>query len=220
MTSPGATLWERVLAELPLIAILRGIEPGDAVAVTDALGHAGFLCVEVPLNSPNALESISEIRKHFDGQLFVGAGTVLAETQVAVIHDAGAQFVISPNTNPGVIAAARRHNLISIPGFTTPSEAFAAIAAGANALKLFPAECASAAVVRSLKAVLPASLPILPVGGITIANMAAYIAAGAAGFGIGSSIFTPGTTADIAGRRAAMFVRAWAEQSGAGTTDH
>jgi len=209
MTFSSAMLWERVLAELPLIAILRGIEPPDAVAVTEALSRAGFLCVEVPLNSPNALESISEIRERFDGQLLIGAGTVLTETEVAAIHDAGAQIAISPNTNPAVIAAAKRHALISIPGFATPTEALAGIAAGANALKLFPAESISPAVVRSLKAVLPASLPILPVGGITAASMAAYIGAGAAGFGIRSSIYTPGTTADIVGRRAAMFVKAW-----------
>jgi 2-dehydro-3-deoxyphosphogalactonate aldolase len=209
MTLSSAMLWERVLAELPLIAILRGIEPPDAVAVTDALSRAGFLCVEVPLNSPNALESIREIRERFDGKLLIGAGTVLTETEVAAIHDAGAQIAISPNTNPAVIAAAKRHDLISIPGFATPTEALAGIAAGANALKLFPAESISPAVVRSLKAVLPASLPILPVGGITAASMAAYIGAGAAGFGIGSSIYTPGTTADVVGRRAAMFVKTW-----------
>jgi 2-dehydro-3-deoxyphosphogalactonate aldolase len=205
----NATLWERVLTKLPLIAILRGIEPPDAVVVTDALSRAGFLCVEVPLNSPNALESIREIRKRFDGQLLIGAGTVLTEAEVAAIHGAGAQIAISPNTNPTVIAAAKRHDLISIPGFATPTEALAGIAAGADALKLFPAESISHAAVRSLKAVLPASMPILPVGGITAASMAAYIGAGAAGFGIGSSLYTKGATADIVGRRAAMFVKAW-----------
>jgi 2-dehydro-3-deoxyphosphogalactonate aldolase len=214
MTLSGAMLWERVLAELPLIAILRGIEPSDAVAITDALSQAGFLCVEVPLNSPNALESISRIRERFDGRLLIGAGTVLAEAEVAAIHVAGAQLAVSPNTNPGVIAAAKRHDLICIPGFATPTEALAGIAAGADALKLFPAESISPAVVRALKAVLPASLPILPVGGITAASMAGYIGAGAAGFGIGSSLYTPGTTADIVGRRAAVFVKALRESRG------
>ncbi len=161
------------------------------------------------MNSPNALESISEIRKRFDGRLLIGAGTVLTEAEVAAIHDAGAQIAVSPNTNPAVIMAARRHELISIPGFATPSEAFAGIAAGANALKLFPAESVSAAAVRAIKAVLPASLPILPVGGITVASMAAYVGAGAAGFGIGSAIYTPGTPADIVERRAETFVQAW-----------
>src|ERR1700722_18139253 len=119
MTSVNAMLWERVLAELPLIAILRGIEPPDAVAVTAALSQAGFLCVEVPLNSPNALESIRAIRERFDGRLLIGAGTVLTETEVAAIHDAGAQLAVSPNTNPAVIAAAKRHELICIPGCAT-----------------------------------------------------------------------------------------------------
>jgi len=209
MSVSNALLWERVLAELPLIAILRGIEPPDAIAIAEALRQAGFLCLEVPLNSPHALESISAIRQHFDGRLLIGAGTVLTETEVTAIHEAGAQLAVSPNTNPAVIAAARRHDLISIPGFATPTEALAGIAAGANALKLFPAESISPAVLRSMKVVLPASLPILPVGGITAAGMTAYIGAGAAGFGIGSAIYTPGMTADIVGRRAATFVKAW-----------
>jgi 2-dehydro-3-deoxyphosphogalactonate aldolase len=209
MTLPGASLWDQVLSKLPLIAILRGVEPGEALALAEALSLAGFLCVEIPLNSPNALESINLLRKRFDGRLLIGAGTVLTEAEVTAIHHAGAQFAVSPNTNPGVIAAAKRLDLICIPGFTTPTEAFAGISAGADALKLFPAESAPPAVVRALKAVLPASLPIFPVGGITTANMAAYIAAGAAGFGIGSAIYTPGVSADIVGARAAMFVKAW-----------
>ena len=209
MTLSGATLWERVLSELPLIAILRGVEPREVVAVAEALSLAGFLCVEVPLNSPNALESISELRRRFDGRFLIGAGTVLTEAEVAAIHQAGAQIAVSPNTNPGVIAAAKGFDLICVPGFTTPTEALAGMAAGADALKLFPAESASPRVVRALKAVLPASLPIFPVGGITTTNMAAYIAAGAAGFGIGSAIYTPGASADIVGQRAAMFVKAW-----------
>jgi 2-dehydro-3-deoxyphosphogalactonate aldolase len=209
MMLAGATLWERVLSNLPLIAILRGVEPREAVDVAEALSLAGFLCVEVPLNSPHALESISALRRRFDGQLLIGAGTVITESEVAAIHQAGAQIAVSPNTNPGVIAAAKGLGLICVPGFTTPTEALAAIAAGADALKLFPAESASPRVVRALKAVLPASLPIFPVGGITIANMAAYIAAGAAGFGIGSAIYAPGASADLVRHRAAMFVKAW-----------
>ncbi len=211
MTGVSGALWERVLNTLPLIAILRGIEPGEALAVAEALSAAGFLCVEVPLNSPNALQSISQIRRYFDGRLLVGAGTVLTEQEVHAIEQAGAQLCVSPNTNPGVIAAARSRDLISIPGFATPTEAWAAIAAGANALKLFPAEAASPAVLRAFKAVLPAALPILPVGSITMAHMASYVAAGAAGFGIGSSIFAPGVSAATVGQRAALFVKAWTE---------
>jgi 2-dehydro-3-deoxyphosphogalactonate aldolase len=213
MTLSAATLWERLLAKLPLIAILRGVEPGEAVAIAEALSFAGFLCVEVPLNSPNALESISELRRRFDGRLLIGAGTVLTESEVTAIHHAGAQFAVSPNTNPRVIAAAKGLDLICVPGFTTPTEALAGMAAGADALKLFPAESASPAVVRALKAVLPASLPIFPVGGVTTANMAAYIAAGADGFGIGSAVYTPGATPDIVGHRAAMLVKTWTEKA-------
>ena len=217
MTRMSGVLWEDVLKTMPLIAILRGIEPGEALAVAGALSAAGFRCVEVPLNSPRALESISQIRRHFEDRLLVGAGTVLTEPEVAAIEQAGAQFCVSPNTDIRVIAAARHRDLVSIPGFATPTEALAAIAAGANALKLFPAEAASAPVLRAFKAVLPASVPILPVGGITTAHIASYVAAGAAGFGIGSSIFTPGATADTVAQRAALFVKAWEERNqGAG----
>ncbi|HEY6457405.1 MAG TPA: 2-dehydro-3-deoxy-6-phosphogalactonate aldolase [Steroidobacteraceae bacterium] len=209
MRLPCATLWEQLLAKMPLIAILRGIRPREAVDIAEALSVAGFLCVEVPLNSPDALESISALRRRFDGRLLIGAGTVLTEAEVAAVQQAGAQIAVSPNTNPGVIAAAKGLDLICVPGFATATEALAGAAAGADALKLFPAESASAAVVRALKAVLPASLPIFPVGGITAAKMAAYISAGAAGFGIGSALYTPGASADIVGRRAAMFVKAW-----------
>lgn len=211
MKSANGAHWERVLKTMPLIAILRGIEPGEALTVAEALSAAGFVCVEVPLNSPDALKSIGRIRSHFADRLLVGAGTVLTEPEVHAIEQAGAQLCISPNSNPDVIAAARKRGLICIPGFATPTEAWAAIAAGATALKLFPAEAASPAVLRSLKAVLPASLPIFPVGGITMAHMASYVAAGAAGFGIGSSIFAPGVSADTVGRRAAMFVKTWNE---------
>ncbi len=196
---------------MPLVAILRGIRPGEALAVATALNCVGFKCVEVPLNSPHALKSISEICRHFGDRLLVGAGTVLTEAEVAAIQHAGAQLCVSPNTNPGVIAATRSRDLVSIPGFATPTEAIAAIAAGANALKLFPAETASPAALRAVRAVLPASLPILPVGGITTAHIATYVAAGAAGFGIGSSIYAPGVSADIVAQRATLFVKAWKE---------
>jgi 2-dehydro-3-deoxyphosphogalactonate aldolase len=209
MTLSSTALWERVLSKLPLIAILRGVEPREAIDMAEALRAAGFLCVEVPLNSPHALASIAALRKHFDGRVLIGAGTVLTAAEVTAVHQAGAQIAVSPNTNPAVIATAKGLKLISVPGFATPTEAFAASAAGADALKLFPAESVSAAAVRALRAVLPPSLPIFAVGGITTANMAAYIAAGADGFGIGSAVYTPGESADIVGQRAAMFVKAW-----------
>jgi 2-dehydro-3-deoxyphosphogalactonate aldolase len=211
MRVSGAVLWERLLADLPLIGILRGVTPSEVVPVAEALSSAGFICVEVPLNSTAALESIRRIRERFDGRLLIGAGTVLTEAEVSAAHRVGAQVVVSPNTNPAVIAAARRLELISIPGFATPSEALIGMAAGASALKLFPAEPAAAAGLRALRAVVLPSLPIFPVGGITPTNMAGFMAAGASGFGIGSSIYTPGMTADIVAQRAAMFVKAWAE---------
>jgi 2-dehydro-3-deoxyphosphogalactonate aldolase len=201
--------WESVLSTMPLIAILRGIEPRDSRGIAAALVSAGFLCVEVPLNSPDALKSIAEIRDQFDGKLLIGAGTVLTAADVAGVHKAGAQFVVSPNTNIAVIAATKKNGLISVPGFATATEAFAASEAGADALKLFPAEGASPSVLRALKAVLPVSLLVLPVGGITPANMSDYIAAGAAGFGIGSSIYKAGIRPEIVHERAAGFVAAW-----------
>jgi len=211
MRVAGAALWERLLTRLPLIGILRGVTPLEAVAMAEALSIAGFLCVEVALNSPDALESIRKIRERFDGQLLIGAGTVLTAGEVAAVHGVGAQVVVSPNTDPAVIAAARRLDLISIPGFSTPTEALTGIAAGANALKLFPADSASPAGLRALRAVVSASQPIFPVGGITPKNMAAFRAAGASGFGIGSSIYTAGVTAGVVAQRAAVFVKAWAE---------
>jgi 2-dehydro-3-deoxyphosphogalactonate aldolase len=211
MRVAGAVLWKRLLSDLPLVGILRGVTPPEAEGVTEALSSAGFLCVEVPLNSPGALESIRRIRERFDGRLLIGAGTVLTVADVAAAHEVGAQVAVSPNTNPAVIAAARRLDLISIPGFSTPTEALTGIAAGANALKLFPAESASAAGLRALRAVVSPSQPIFPVGGITPTNMAAFIAAGASGFGIGSAIYTPGLSADVVAQRAAMFVKAWTE---------
>jgi 2-dehydro-3-deoxyphosphogalactonate aldolase len=209
MTRSNEMLWHEVLSALPLIAILRGLQPSDALDVATALSSAGFLCVEVPLNSPEPLESIGIIREHFDGRLLIGAGTVLTGTEVTAVREAGAQLVVSPNTDPAVITAAKGAGMISVPGFATPTEAFTGITAGADALKLFPAEFASPAILRALKAVLPASVPILPVGGISTTNMESYLTAGAAGFGIGSSIYTSGLSADAVYQRAALFITAW-----------
>jgi len=188
MTASGTALWQRVVAELP---------------------SAGFRCVEIPLNTPGALDSIRAVRDRFDGELLVGAGTVLTESEVIAVHQAGGQIVVSPNTNPEVIAATRRLTLISLPGFATPTEALVAIAAGAHGLKLFPAESISPAALRAMKTVLPGSYPIFAVGGVTTATMPEFIAAGAAGFGIGSSLYAAGAAAEEVGRRAAAFVRTW-----------
>jgi len=208
MTTTDA-MWKRVLSEVPLIAILRGIEPRSVLGISEALQASGFLCVEVPLNSQDACASIAKLRENFDGRLLVGAGTVLSVSEVAAVHDVGAQFVVSPNTDPAVIRATKEHGLVSVPGFATASEAFAASVAGADAQKLFPAEAAPPPVLRALKAVLPASLPVLPVGGISTTNMKAYVDAGAAGFGIGSSLYSLGVSGEVVRERAMGFVRAW-----------
>jgi 2-dehydro-3-deoxyphosphogalactonate aldolase len=201
--------WQKMLADMPLVAILRGLKPTEAVDVAGALKDAGFLCLEIPLNSPDPFTSIERLTKKFRGELLIGTGTVLREADVEASHRAGAQFIVSPNVNAAVIRATKSLGLISFPGFATPSEAFSALDAGADALKLFPAEAASPAVLRAMKAVLPGKCPVFPVGGISAGNMADYAAAGAAGFGIGSAIYKSGVAANAVRERSDTFVQAW-----------
>ena len=201
--------WQHMLTTMPLIAILRGLKPDEAIDVASALKDAGFLCLEIPLNSPDPFTSIERLTKTFGDELLIGTGTVLNEADVAASHKAGAQFIVSPNVNADVIRKTKSLGMLSLPGFATPSEAFAALGAGADALKLFPAEAASPAVLRAMKAVLPTNYPVFPVGGISVDNMADYHAAGAAGFGIGSSVYKSGIAAGEVGKRAASFVQAW-----------
>lgn len=191
-------------AQLPLIAILRGIQPEESVAVGAALHTAGFGLWEVPLNSPDPLQSIAKMRAAYPDVL-VGAGTVLTVQQVRDVHAAGGQLIISPNCNPAVIDESVKLGLISLPGVLTPTEAFMALEHGAHGLKIFPAELASPAVVKALLAVLPKGTGIYPVGGIAPDNMAPWLQAGAAGFGIGSSLFKPGKTAAQVGVDAVAF---------------
>lgn len=195
--------------KLPLVAILRGLTPAEAPAIGHALINAGFALLEVPLNSPQPLDSIALLARQHPTAL-VGAGTVLTPTQVREVHAAGGQLIVSPNFNAEVVQEAVRLGLICLPGIITPTEAFAALAAGAQGLKLFPAELASPAVVKALLAVLPAGTPILPVGGVTPANMAQWRAAGAQGFGIGSSLYKPGKSATAVQQDATEFVAAYA----------
>jgi 2-dehydro-3-deoxyphosphogalactonate aldolase len=202
-------IWDELLARRPLIAILRGVKPQEAVDVAEVLAEAGFLCVEVTLNSPEPWRSIAAIRARFDGRLLVGAGTVLKPGDVAAAGNAGAELIISPNTDSSVIEATKAAGLISLPGVFSPTEAFAALSAGADGLKLFPAEAASPAVLKAMGAVLPAGAPVFPVGGIEAALMAPWRAAGAAGFGIGSAIYRPGRPLSEIRARAAAFVEAW-----------
>jgi len=192
----------------PLIAILRGVAPGEVVAIGEALMDTGFTLIEVPLNSPEPLESIALLAKAFSDRAVIGAGTVLRVAEVADVQRAGGTMIISPNTNTEVIAATRRADLVSLPGAATPSEAFAALDAGATALKLFPAEGASPAVLKAMRAVLPSDVRVLPVGGITADTLAPWLNAGAAGFGLGSALYKPGRTPAEVAAQARRFMEA------------
>ncbi|MBR0648914.1 2-dehydro-3-deoxy-6-phosphogalactonate aldolase [Roseomonas terrae] len=178
----------------PIVAILRGIRPEEVEAIGTALLAEGLGILEVPLNSPNALESIRRLHAAFGDRALVGAGTVTTEDEVAAVVRAGAKLMVTPHCSPPLVLAARARGLIACPGFFTPGEAFALLAAGADALKLFPAEAASPAVLRALLAVLPTGTAVLPVGGIGAENVAAWKTAGAAGVGVGSSLYRPGDT--------------------------
>ena len=202
------------MTRCPLVAILRGIQPDEAVAVGGALVDAGFTLIEVPLNSPQPLESISKLAEAYGHVAVIGAGTVLAADQVSGIASAGGQMIISPNTDADVIGETKRQNLTSLPGFATPSEAFAALQAGADALKLFPAEGLPPSVLKAMRAVLPAEVPVLPVGGIGAANMAAYLAAGAVGFGLGSSLYKAGKPVAEIARDGAEIIAAYRATAG------
>lgn len=203
--------WTNILATLPLIAILRGLRPDEAVDVAGALEAAGFLALEIPLNSPQPLESIRRVREAFGDRLMVGAGTVLTPADVTAVAEAGGQLIVSPNCDPSVIEASKAAGLVSAPGVFTPTEAFAALKAGADALKLFPADVAGHAALKAMKAVLPPAAPVLAVGGIDPETLAGWRTVGAAGFGIGSSLYKPGDGAEVVGERAQRFVQAWRE---------
>jgi len=235
------------LDTLPLVAILRGVEPGEAEVIGEALVEAGFRLIEVPLNSPLPFKSIEALAGRFGevavigealveagfrlievplnsplpfksiealagrfGEVAViGAGTVLEPAAVARLEAAGGQLVVMPHSDPGVIKAAKAMGLACLPGIATPTEAFAALAAGADALKLFPAEILPPAAVKAMLAVLPKGTGLFPVGGIAPETMAAYVAAGAKGFGLGSALYKPGMTPAEVGRNARAFVQAW-----------
>ncbi|MBT3788461.1 MAG: 2-dehydro-3-deoxy-6-phosphogalactonate aldolase [Alphaproteobacteria bacterium] len=187
------------LLEQPVVAILRGITPTEIEAVAAALIDQNFRIIEVPLNSPNALESIRLLADAFGEQALVGAGTVLNKDDVHAVRDAGGRMIVSPNTNVDVIRTSVELGLLSLPGFATPSEAFTAVDAGAHGLKLFPADGCPPNVLKAMMAVLPPAIPVLAVGGVSDKNMADYWQAGAKGFGIGSALYKPGrSAADVA----------------------
>ena len=196
------------LARCPLIAILRGIRPDEAVAVTTSLERRGLAIVEVPLNSPDPMTSIATLARGFGDRLLIGAGTVMTEAQVVEIAAAGGKLIVTPHADAAVVRAAKHHGLLAVPGVFTPAEAFAMLGAGADALKLFPAEGASPAMLRSMRAVLPPGTMVLPVGGIDASNMSAWTASGAVGFGIGSAIYKQGDSAETVSAKALALVSA------------
>ena len=196
-------------ATLPLVAILRGVTPDEVEGIGAVLVDAGFTLIEVPLNSPDPFASIERLARVHGNSALIGAGTVLDVDQVGRVRDAGGRMVISPNTNVDVIAATAAAGMASLPGYFTPSEAFAALGAGASALKLFPAEAASPAVLKAQRAVLPRDVPVLAVGGVGPETMAPWLAAGANGFGLGSALYRAGATASEVGANARAFVQAW-----------
>lgn len=201
-------LFGRCMAECPLVAILRGVQPHEVEAIGGALIDAGFRIIEVPLNSPDPMESIARLARLFGEYALIGAGTVLECEDVRRVADSGGRIIVSPNTDPRVIAASVAAGLVSAPGYFSPTEALVAIGAGAHAIKLFPAEAASPAVVKAHRAILPRGVPLIVVGGIDLESMTTYFAAGARGFGLGSALYTPGLVASEVAVRARAFVTA------------
>ncbi|MGO4713165.1 2-dehydro-3-deoxy-6-phosphogalactonate aldolase [Bradyrhizobium sp. 2TAF24] len=200
---------DTALERLPLVAILRGITPEEAVPVGEALMRAGFSLIEVPLNSPQPFDSIRRLATAFGEAAVIGAGTVLSSQQVTEVNAAGGRLIVMPHADLAVIRAAKAAGLWCVPGIATPTEAFAALAAGADALKLFPAELLTPPVLKAMRAVLPREVRVLPVGGITPMRMKEFVVAGAAGFGLGSALYMPGMDAAVVGDRARAFVEAW-----------
>ena len=200
---------EPFLDRLPLVAILRGVTPEEVVGVSDALVEAGFAIVEVPLNSPRPLESIERLRAKFAEEILIGAGTVMTPAQVKDVAAAGGRLIVMPHGDAEVVRAAKAAGLACIPGVSTPTEGFAALANGADALKLFPAELLTPMVLKAMRTVFPTATRFFPVGGITPDSMASYVAAGAAGFGLGGALYRRGDDPSRVATNARDFVAAW-----------
>jgi 2-dehydro-3-deoxyphosphogalactonate aldolase len=196
------------LERSPLVAILRGVRPDEAEAIGAALIGAGVRVIEVPLNSPEPMRSIAALARRFGTDALIGAGTVMTAEQVGQVAEAGGRLIVTPHAAPGVVRAAKAAAMVAVPGFFTPAEAFSLLDAGADALKLFPAEAGSPAMLRALRAVLPEATMLLPVGGLDASNIPGWRAAGAAGFGIGSAIYKPGDTADAVRAKAEKLLTA------------
>jgi len=200
--------FSQALSRCPLIAILRGVKPSEVVEIGQALADASFAIIEVPMNSPDPLESIALLAKAFGAKLLVGAGTVTSADQVIEVGEVGGRLIVLPHADASVVHAAKAGGLYALPGFATPTEAFAMIAAGADGLKLFPAEANPPKVLKALRAVLPKTMPVLPVGSITPDNMGEYWTAGANGFGLGSALYKAGATPAQVSAAAAQFLTA------------
>ena len=200
--------FQRHFADCPVVAIIRGVRPEEAEAIGEALFAGGIRIIEVPLNSPEPLDSIGRLAARLGDRALIGAGTVLSVDQVTAVRSAGGRLIVSPNANGDVIRATADAGLVSCPGFFTPSEAFAAIEAGASALKFFPAEAGSPAVIRAQRTVLPRHIPILAVGGVTVDSVGSWLAAGADGAGVSSALYRPGQSAAETRDKAAAIVAA------------
>jgi 2-dehydro-3-deoxyphosphogalactonate aldolase len=196
------------LARCPLVAILRGVRPDEVAAIAAALVREGVAIIEVPLNSPEPVRSIEQLARSFGERVLIGAGTVMTAEQVEKVAAAGGHLVVTPHAEARIVRAAKQHGLLMVAGFFTPAEAFAMQAAGADGLKLFPAEAASPAVLRALRAVLAPEALVLPVGSIDASNVVQWRAAGAAGFGVGSAIYRPGDSPDTVAAKARTLVSA------------
>ena len=202
MTKKPFTEW---LHPLPLVAILRGVKPDEVIDIADVLVEAGFRIIEVPLNSPRPLSSIEKLSAHFGDRILTGAGTVMDPASVSDVATAGGRLIVMPHADPNVVDAAKSQGLYALPGFSTATEAFRMLAAGADGLKLFPAEANPPPVLKAMRAVLPADTQVLPVGGITTEKLAAYWIAGANGFGLGSALYAPGMRVEKVSRNASAF---------------
>jgi 2-dehydro-3-deoxyphosphogalactonate aldolase len=202
------------LERCPLVAILRGIQPAEADSICSALEQAGICIVEVPLNSPSPLESIAILSRSFGDRMLIGAGTLTAPSQVAEVAAAGGKLIVTPHADTAIVGAAKKAGLFAIPGFFNPTEAFALLDAGADAIKLFPAEVLGPSMVKALRAVLPKSTIVIPVGGVDAAQIAPWIEAGAKGLGVGSSLYEPGDDAQTVAAKARTLLDALSAYEG------
>jgi 2-dehydro-3-deoxyphosphogalactonate aldolase len=196
------------LQRCPLVAILRGVQPAEAESICFALERAGICIVEVPLNSPNPLESISLLSQSFGSRMLIGAGTLTDSSQVGQVAAAGGRLIVTPHADAAIVRAAKAAGLFALPGFFNPTEAFALLHAGADAIKLFPAEVLGPSMLRALRAVLPKSAIVIPVGGVDTQQIASWMAAGAAGLGVGSAIYKPGDDARMVEAKAQALMAA------------